>query len=571
VSAALPGGDPLAAALARGETPSPEAVAAAGQVVGIQPAAALACLAAIVGGLGVAVALSPQTQILRIVPLDKPPVVLTQAARDVIARLGYPRTAPHAASGFLPSPYVAWIEEHDLSVTRWDRLKQAQPPGVTFWFRQGETPLTRDGFFLAGEVTLNDPPLLMPGTVALALDPQGKLRFLSAVASHRDDQAPAAFDWSRLFAEAGFDATRFTPVASSHVPPMYADGRRAWDGAYPDRADVPIHVEAAAMAGRAVYFEVFEPWQQTSLMERRVFERLGSLPVTLVLLLFVIGAVLLARRHLISGRGDPTGALRLAAVLCALHVVAGLFRATVVSFNVLNALVARGLLLGAAVWVAYMALEPFLRRHWPSTMISWSRLLAGRLRDPLVGRDLLIGLLTGVATHLLWQLALIAPKWIGLPPGLSTELVTYQQLNGLRFTAAGILSGAGAGVLIGLSLVLLFFVLSLILRKRWLAAAVMVLAVAAAAAFQEGPVFAVFALATYFMTTVVLLRFGLLPLVVSAFCSPQFDHTPLTLDAASWYAPNSWLVLVCFTGLALYAYRVALAGRPVVSGAFFND
>jgi hypothetical protein len=70
---------------------------------------------------------------------------------------------------------------------------------------------------------------------------------------------------------------------------------------------------------------------------------------------------------------------------------------------------------------------------------------------------------------------------------------------------------------------------------------------------------------------VVLLRFGLLPLVVMMFGSPLLDHTPLTLDAASWYAPNSWLVLAYVTGLAVYAFRAALAGRPMLSGAFFND
>jgi hypothetical protein len=37
VAAALPGGDPLAAALAAGETPSPEMVAAAGESEGLRP------------------------------------------------------------------------------------------------------------------------------------------------------------------------------------------------------------------------------------------------------------------------------------------------------------------------------------------------------------------------------------------------------------------------------------------------------------------------------------------------------------------------------------------------------
>jgi hypothetical protein len=67
------------------------------------------------------------------------------------------------------------------------------------------------------------------------------------------------------------------------------------------------------------------------------------------------------------------------------------------------------------------------------------------------------------------------------------------------------------------------------------------------------------------------LRFGLLPLVVSAFINPVLDHSPLTMDAASWYAPNSWLVLALVTVVAVHAFRIALAGRPMLRGAFFNE
>src|SRR5207245_6871282 len=45
VAAALPGGDPLAAALAAGETPAPELVAAAGEVGALSPRRGLLCLA----------------------------------------------------------------------------------------------------------------------------------------------------------------------------------------------------------------------------------------------------------------------------------------------------------------------------------------------------------------------------------------------------------------------------------------------------------------------------------------------------------------------------------------------
>src|SRR5580698_8462634 len=48
VAAALPGGDPLAAALAAGETPSPQMVAAAGDDSGLAPRVAFSCLAFVI-------------------------------------------------------------------------------------------------------------------------------------------------------------------------------------------------------------------------------------------------------------------------------------------------------------------------------------------------------------------------------------------------------------------------------------------------------------------------------------------------------------------------------------------
>jgi serine/threonine-protein kinase len=52
VLGALPGGDPLAAALAAGETPSPELVANARVAGGLKPAVAIACIAFILATFG---------------------------------------------------------------------------------------------------------------------------------------------------------------------------------------------------------------------------------------------------------------------------------------------------------------------------------------------------------------------------------------------------------------------------------------------------------------------------------------------------------------------------------------
>src|SRR5215207_7435084 len=70
----------------------------------------------------------------------------------------------------------------------------------------------------------------------------------------------ADIDWSRLFAEARLDPARFSPVEPPSFVPVSADARAAWIGPSPDGAGVPLRIEAAAFAGRPVYFKIIAPW-----------------------------------------------------------------------------------------------------------------------------------------------------------------------------------------------------------------------------------------------------------------------------------------------------------------------
>src|SRR5207245_1482268 len=78
-------------------------------------------------------------------------------------------------------------------------------------------------------------------------------------------------------------------------------------------------------------------------------------------------------------------------------------------------IVARGisgmLLVTCSIGILYLALEPYVRRQWPETLVSWTRLLAGRYRDSMVARDLLVGGAAGCAV------SVIAPfAWAYLLP-----------------------------------------------------------------------------------------------------------------------------------------------------------
>src|SRR5204862_6815274 len=67
VAAALPGGDPVAEALAAGETPSPDMLAAAGERTALPAIGGLAAVAWTVLGLAVIAAIAPRLTLARLV------------------------------------------------------------------------------------------------------------------------------------------------------------------------------------------------------------------------------------------------------------------------------------------------------------------------------------------------------------------------------------------------------------------------------------------------------------------------------------------------------------------------
>src|ERR1700691_3068459 len=98
VAAALPGGDPLAAALAAGETPSPQMVAASGETAGLRPRAAVAYLVSLLIALGVVTFLGIHYGGLQKMHIDLTPEVLAHKAREMIATMGYTERPADSAS-----------------------------------------------------------------------------------------------------------------------------------------------------------------------------------------------------------------------------------------------------------------------------------------------------------------------------------------------------------------------------------------------------------------------------------------------------------------------------------------
>src|SRR5262249_47630 len=134
-----------------------------------------------------------------------------------------------------------------------------------------------------------------------------------------------------------------------------------------------------------------------------------------ILFVLVIGGTWLAWNNLRAGRGDRRGALRLGVgvdLVCiamwalGAHHLAGTNEVwnPIAGFSNASAM-------AVGNWVIYLALEPFARGRWPQMLIAWTRALSGGWRDPLVGRDVLVGAALGVAMGLI-----LGPARVLLPP-----------------------------------------------------------------------------------------------------------------------------------------------------------
>lgn len=129
------------------------------------------------------------------------------------------------------------------------------------------------------------------------------------------------------------------------------------------------------------------------------------------------------------------------------------------------------LLLGTVVAVSfYLAFEPIVRGRWPWSLIAWNRLLSRGIADPLVGRDVLIGAVLSISGTAIYQL-LIAGG-VGLI-GDRPPTIAFRVFMGARHLAAALVAAVPEALTSSMLLVLLFSVLVKVLRRTWVAGALL--------------------------------------------------------------------------------------------------
>jgi serine/threonine-protein kinase len=573
VAAALPGGDPLAEALAAGETPSPEMVAAAGEGEGLAPHIALSLLLAALASMAVFAVLTLRSSALERLRPEFSPEVLAQKAKDTIQHLGFTSPVADDAYGFeWDNELVEDVNKRNKSVdqdTDWDKILARKPPLLIFWYRSSPEPLTgvefHNDLLTPGIVEWDDPPPIDPGMLDVMLDSYGRLLYFRRVPPQRLEPGlpPPAVDWNAFFAAAGLDMAQYQPTEPLWTAVTASDARVAWLGA----GKRPLRVEAASLRGHAVFFTIIRPWNQprgaagdqTSTRELLAFSILGVL-----LLVVCIGAGLLARRNLAHQRGDRRGAFRLAFFLFCMQMLLWLARGHLVAsfgtFGTFLVALCTSVFYGVVIWTVYIALEPYVRRRWPQTLISWSSLLIGHVRDPVVGRDVLIGTTVGSGVLLVSALLDLWKRYAGpWTPNLDNSEV----LAGIRGMLATCLAGGSHAIRETMFFFFLIFLLRVALRNQWVAAAAFALIFAAInLSSASHPILN--GVASFLILgglAFVVLRWGVLALAVALLVSSLVASAPITAHSSAWYFANSVCMLACALALTAWAFHTAIAGR----------
>jgi hypothetical protein len=358
----LPSFDALAVAVAAGEMPGPDLVAAASDRGTLSPAIAWTLLTFIVAGIAACAILSNSTMLYRRAVL-RSPEVLADRARELIATVS---SAPVVDSSF-------GLLTDDGALL----------------FRYRQSPRAMRARAAQRVVILGEPSMTVPGMARVDFDGAGRLLRLLIVPPSRESspRLPAA-NFQRLLAAA--EVHPVAEVASLWTAPVDTDEKRAW------LTSSGARVEAAAFHGRPVWFSTIAPdpgGVVVSSLRATTIKELSTAVLIFFLIALPIAALLLARRNLRRGQVDRHSAFRLGIfvfVTCGIGLVARAHHPLVFvdEWGILSQIVVDTFFTAFMVWIAYVAIEPLVRRRWPRMLIASTRVLNGKWRDPLVGRDM---------------------------------------------------------------------------------------------------------------------------------------------------------------------------------------
>lgn len=573
LAAALPGADPLAAALAAGETPSPQMVAAAGGEQVVSPRLAWSLLAATLVAFFTVVWVARYSTDTALYPVEKSPDVLEDRAHEIAAKAGYTQAGDRAWWFTRNYSYLLYRNAHKMSAAHGEPITGSNPGALEFNYRTAPDVLFPNN--AAATVQWQDPAYDISGMVLVSLDSGGRLRSFRAVPWQDQSQAGGTDpNWESMFTAAGLELSHFHAAPAKWLPLEPFDLQRDWEGTY-DGDITPIHVTAASYRGKPVYFHVIGPWitspewmPEQNHNRRRVIAALVGIAGGVLLTLL---AAIFARRNVRVGHGDRKGAFRIAICFFLVNAIGRLLMAHHVAdihieYVLIILPVGLSLLTVAVIWVYYVALEPYVRSRWPEYLISWTRLLTGNYRDSMVGRDMLAGCFFGTCLALIEHVINAFPAWFNLHG--QTPVNGDGPVLGTTGAFIGMLLNTTIGGVLGALITLfLFFIIRTVLRKYW--AAVIVFGLLITTLNLGGENVVVETSAAVLISALVITAlgaFGLLTLITAYAVQNLLLGFPVALDPTRWYFARGFVPAMIVLALAFYAFYTTFGGRPVFAG-----
>jgi len=550
VAAALPVGDPLRAAVEAGETPSPDTVAAAGGAVAVTRSTSFALLAAVLFCIAVSVGLGRYATWLNAIHGGKPPEVLADRAREVITQLGYDENAADTAG---------WMETYPSNLVL---LTRGSPDSLLFVYRQSPHPMNPRALY--SDIDATDPPMDVPGMITVVLDERGRFRGFSAVPATVTSQETRAPDWAALLSEAGFPTAQVSEQDGTVVPPTAFDVRQDWQAT---ESGQTISITAAAYKGKVVYFRA-GPQAAEVHGDTATTGTVADVMFVFAAAVCGIGGWFLARRNMRRGRGDRKGAFRVA-----VFIFAGEF----VSFALLAHFsrdawrdywefvggCGASLYMAGFMWVLYMAIEPYMRRRWPEMLISWSRVLTGKIYDARIGRDVMLGALGGAAMAVIQNSVNALPAWFHVA-NIQPVRTGHLTLRGPAGMISALSYDTNLAVQWALATGAFLVVARFLTRRDWVAVILSGVSLGLVVLPADNLLIAVPAvLLCAAIVYSLLFRFGLLSVAVTLFFYFVLRRFPLTFDFSQWFVWRSIFSISVLIAIALYAWLAINAGRPI--------
>jgi serine/threonine-protein kinase len=565
VSRALPGGDPLEAAIARQETPAADIVAGARTHVTLSRPLVAALGLAVVAGLVAAVWLAPRVQITGLVRPPHPPEVLLHKADEVLQLVGY------------DEPRVDWSESFRVDAAQLRYVARDYGPGR--YATDRPRPLLFDSarapWLLQPTATAHlyrHSSLLAhgahPGEARVVLDADANLRALHIRPYPAEDPSAEATepDWGRLFELAALDIDAFDEQPGG-------GNRRVWTGTHPGPSGYEAKVVGEHMDGRVSRFRVHLPWEraESKVTKSAAAEIDASGKLMMVLLFVLVAALLFVLPRVLKRNRDLRGAAVVGIALVALAVLRWLLTGhkTLVGaelwFGFARA-VGWSLFFGLLGFLFYLLVEPQFRHTWPRALVSWVRILRGRVRDPLVARDVLAGSAYGVALFVGTVLAVHG----GVIAARPDEFAASAPGNLLFQPEVGALMG-GAALLANVDYALAFalwgglqgaYALALVravVRLDVVAIALITAWVVVVGGARSGAPGMVLLAAVSGLTLWLLVRVGVLFHVTWLYAWCALRYFPLTADLGAWYSTATVVALVAVAAPVAFAAWVLVS------------